>query len=117
MPHFNPLNPPEDGLEPGDVRFLEARVEPWPDGRRIRVHLTITPFLQRPNISASVKDLEGREICSADIIETMDDRMVFTLHLQGEQSGGHYTLETSLFYDEIGQVDVRHVEFETPTEV
>lgn len=112
MPKFNPLDPPEDACQPADVRFQEVKVEPWPDGKRVRVHIVLTPFLNRPDLSASVLDDQGNEICSAEIIQTMDDRMVFTLHLRGESLSGRYTLQINVSYEEIGQVDQRSLEFE-----
>jgi hypothetical protein len=112
MFHFDPQDPAEDALQPTEVRFIEARVEPWPDGRRVRVHLLITPFTQRPNLRAIIKNLLGEEICSAHIIETIDNRIVFTLHLRGEITERNYLLDISLYYEDIGEVDSRHVEFE-----
>ena len=112
MSTCEPLELPEYALPPKDVRFIEARIEPWPDGRRIRVHLTLTPFSQRPNLFALVHDTAGNEICSAHVIETMEARMVFTLHLRGESPDGKYILDVEVFYDETGMVDKRTVEFE-----
>jgi hypothetical protein len=112
MTKYNPLNPPEDACLPIAVRFLEVRVEPWPDGKKVRVHTTLTPFLNRPNLSAKIQDEFGREVCSAEIIETMDDRMLFTLHLRGEPGSRHYSLEMIVFYEEIGEVDRRTIDFD-----
>jgi hypothetical protein len=112
MPKFNPHNLPEEARQPADVRFLEVKVEPWPDGRRIRVHVTLTPFVTRPDLNASVCDEQGSEVCSANIIQTMDDRMVFTLHLRGDSPSNRFTLQINVFYEDIGQVDERTLEFE-----
>jgi hypothetical protein len=113
MSKFNPLHPPEDARQPAEVRFQEVKVEPWPDGKRIRVHVTLTPFVDRPDLSVVVRDLFGEEVCSAEIIQTMDDRMVFTLHLRGDSSINNYTLHIKVSYEDIGQVDERTLEFET----
>ena len=112
MPRFNPLNSPEDARQPADVRFVEVKVEPWPDGKRIRVHVTLTPFVSRPDLTASVCEDQGSEVCSANIIQTMDDRMVFTLHLRGNSPSNQYTLQINVFYEDIGQVDQRSLAFE-----
>jgi hypothetical protein len=103
----------EEPLPPPDVRFLDVHVEPWPDGRRVRVHVQLTPFQTRPNLQAVVKDPAGDEVCSANIIETMDDRFVFTLHLRGEPAES-YNLEMTLFYDELGNIDRRDLSFIIP---
>jgi hypothetical protein len=112
MAKYNPLDPPEDACQPADVRFQEVKVEPWPGGKKIRVHVTLTPFVKRPDLSASVRDEQDNEVCSADIIQTMDDRMVFTLHLRGELPSRHFTLRINVSYEDIGQVDQRSLQFE-----
>ena len=78
--HFDDQEP----LPAADVRFVDLHVEPWPDGRRVRVHVTLTPFQERPNLLITVFAPSGEEVCSANIIESMEDRFVFTLHLRGE---------------------------------
>jgi hypothetical protein len=105
------LQPSTDPLPPAEVRFLEARVEPWPDGRRIRVHITVTPFQQRPNIIAQLLDFEGSLLSQADIIETMDARLVFTMHLRSEEARGPFHLKVALGYQDIGKVDQREIVF------
>jgi len=112
MSSFEPMELPEEALPPQDVRLIEARIEPWPDRRKVRVHLTLTPFSTRPNLYAVVHDTEGNEVCSAHVIETMDSRMVFTLHLRGESQDGKYILDVEVFYEDIGAVDHRSVDFE-----
>ena len=116
MPKYNPLNPREDARQPADVRFEEVKVEPWPGGKKVRVHVSLTPFLNRPDLIASIHDDQDNELCSATIIQTMDDRMVFTLHLRGESETGRYTLQMDLSYEELGQVDHRSLEFEIQPE-
>lgn len=47
---------PDDALPPGEIRFSEFLVEPWPDGRCLRVHLTLTPFQKNPNLDGILTD-------------------------------------------------------------
>jgi hypothetical protein len=119
MPYWNPLQPPEDGLPPDQVRFIEVRIEPWPDdGRKVRVHLQITPFLERPNIEVTIKDPQEEEVASIYIVETIEDRMVFTMHLRSpEMIHGKYTLSASMSYQEVGTVAQESVVFEAPLDV
>jgi hypothetical protein len=112
MTFSTPFDLPEDALEPADVRFLDVRVEPWPDNRRVRAMITLTPFTQRPNLYAEVRNPQGEAICSAHVIETMDARMVFTLHLRGEPVDGAYSLDVRLSYEDTGEIDQRTVEFD-----
>ncbi|HZW04649.1 MAG TPA: hypothetical protein VFF68_12025 [Anaerolineaceae bacterium] len=110
---FHRLNPPENGVPPEQVRFLELRPEPWPDGRRVRIHVQITPFLQPPHMSMSIADPDGREVSHVEVVENVDFKLVFTMHIRSEQVSGQYDLVAQLFYDDLGEVDRQTVSFET----
>lgn len=111
---FNlPTPEDQDALPPAEVRFLDVHVEPWPDGKRVRVHVSLTPFQARPNLLIAITTPTGEEVCSASIIESMEDRFVFTLHLRGEPVD-EYTLNAQILYDEIGTVDQRSLTFAAP---
>jgi hypothetical protein len=105
--------PPEDGLPPKEIRVQTLRAEPWPeDARRVRIHVDITPFLERPNIDVFIADEDGNEVSSITIIESIDAQMVFTMHLRGAYRLGKFTLSARLYYSEIGEVDQKSVNFE-----
>ncbi len=103
---------PEEAKSPQDVRFIELRVEPWPDGRRIRVHLTLTPFQENPSLDVVLADDLGEEIARADIIETAENRIVFTLHIRHQSISSHYQLTANITYPEIGTVDTKSISFQ-----
>lgn len=113
---FNQDFSPEDGLPPAEVRINDLHVEPWPDGRRIRVHVDLTPFQKRPNLQARITGREGQEIASIAIIESMEARLVFTMHLRMPDPKGRYSLTLALNYDDIGLVDERTLDFEVHPE-
>jgi hypothetical protein len=104
MSRFNPFQQNEDALPPEEVRILDLHAEPWQDGRRIRVHITLTPFQQPPNLEASIYDLQGNEVSHASIIENIDDKLVITMHLRDRESQAEYWLEVSLSFPEMGTV-------------
>ena len=104
---------PEDALPPEQVRFSELHVEPWPDGRRVRVHITITPFQKRPNLEARIVNKDEEETASISIIETMENKMVFTMHIRGPIDEDPFTLQVRLSYEEQGVVNQRDLEFYT----
>jgi hypothetical protein len=110
---FHRINPPEDGVPPEQVRFLDVQVEPWPDGRRVRVLMMITPFLQPPNLEMVIID-EADEVSRTSIVENIDFELVFTMHIRSHEVGGSYRLTATLFYDEQGTVDERTVGFDLP---
>ena len=112
--NFPYYKPPEGALPPGEVRFSELHIEPWPDGRRIRVHFTVTPFQVPPNLLVTVIDSQGIEIANVNIIEFAEEKMAFTLHLpSNEKISGKYLLTANINYLESGVVDEYGLEFET----
>ena len=109
---FQPFDP-EDALPPEQVRFTEVRVEPWPeDNHRVRVHIGITPFEKRPNLDSVITDQNGEEVASISIIEAMELKLVFTMHLRIPEITGSYTLTASLSYEDLNTVDERSINFE-----
>ncbi len=103
-------------LPPAEIRFTDVHVEPWPDGARIRVHTSLTPFQERPNLLFIITDENGDEVTSSSVIETPMARFVITMHLVGRQPGGQYTLTALLSYPEIDSVDRREIRFGVPEE-
>jgi hypothetical protein len=93
-------DPSEVPLPPEEVRIQVLKAEPWPDGQRVRVYIEIDPFQKRPSAEVEVKNQAGQTVASASIIETMDRRMEFNLHLREKESAGTYQLLTVLYYSE-----------------
>lgn len=112
QPHS--YQPPEDGLPPKEVRILGLQAEPWPeDNRRVRIQLETTPFLERPNLEVTIFDANGESVSNIHIIESIDDKMTFTMHIRSGDSGGAYTLIASVAYPDFGVVDQKSIAFET----
>ena len=114
---FPELNPAEAGnvpVPPEEMRFQEVKVEPVQDTGplRLRVYVETTAFLQRPYLEVTLFDSHGQEITSASIIEPMQRKNVFTMHVRGAQQGGKFSLEARLFYPEKPDSDIRKIEFE-----
>jgi hypothetical protein len=109
---FPPFDDPETPRKPpAEVRILDLHAEPWPDGRRVRVHLELTPFEQKPNISLTITTAAGDPSASAAIIESFTHKLVITMHLRWIDPTGSYRLEASVSYPEIDPVDRRAVDF------
>ena len=112
QPHS--YQPPEDGLPPDEVRILGLSAEPWPENdRRVRIQLETTPFLERPNFEITIIDASGEVVSNIHIIESIDDKMTFTMHIRSANIGGAYTLTATVAYPEIGAVDQKSIAFET----
>jgi hypothetical protein len=114
---FPELNPANDGVvpvPPAEMRFLELRVEPVLDDGpvRLRVYTEVTAFQKRPYMEVVLCDQNGAEITSASIIEPMQRKNVFTLHVRGPQKSGQFSLHGRLFYPDLPDSDSRVLEFE-----
>ena len=93
-------DPSDIPLPPEEVRIRQFRAEPWPDHRRVRVYLEITPFQKRPNGEIKITDATGTEVANLSIIETIDPKMDFTVHLRADVLGGVYTASATVYYYE-----------------
>jgi hypothetical protein len=122
-------DPNEIPLPPAEVRILEFRASPYPDGRRVRVYLEVTPFQKRPNVDVSVDDKIGNTAAEVSIIETMTRKMEFTIHLRVPKPEGTYSVDAVVYYKPVEEnpgadagsaeseklvVDRRQIEFTLP---
>ena len=101
---------PEDNLTravPEETRITTFTAEPYPDGRRLRVNLEITPFQKRPYIEVTLTNAKGEEIASTSIVEPLSWKLEFTMHVRGELQNP-YTLNARLYYPENGPSDQPH---------
>ena len=93
-------DPSDIPLPPEEVRIRGLRAEPYPDGRRVRILLEITPFQKRPNCEIQVMDQDENVVASLSIIESIDARMDFTVHLKTDEPSGEFTVSSELYYYE-----------------
>jgi hypothetical protein len=96
---------------PAEVRVVDLHVEPWPDGRRVRVHLELTPFEQKPNIDLAITSASGEPVATTAIVESMTSKLVITMHLRTLDPSGEYRLEAVVSYPEMDPVDRSTVTF------
>jgi hypothetical protein len=93
-------DPNEVPLPPEEVRIVRFDAEPWSDGRRVRIYLEVSPFQKRPNGGITITNANGDELANISIIETMDPKMEFTLHLRGAEIIGPFTVSAYISYPE-----------------
>ncbi len=91
-------DPTDITLPPEEVRIRELTAEPWPDGRRVRVSVELTPFQTGPNGEINITNEEEEEVASVSFIETIDPKMQFTLHLRTPETPGDYSVNAIIFY-------------------
>jgi len=82
---------------PEETRILQLSAQPYPDGYRLRVNLEITPFQVRPYIEVILRDADGDEVASTNIVEPMSWKLEFTLHVRGELNNP-YTVSARLYF-------------------
>jgi len=87
-------------LPPKEVRIRDFRVEPYPDGRRLRLILELTPFLKPPSSEIFITDLSGNPVATANIIESIDPKMQLTMHLRTPEPQSPFTAHVIVFYSE-----------------
>lgn len=106
--------PAEEGLPPQDVRIVELSAEPWHDSsHRVRVTLELTPFLQKPDIEVILASQDNVPVASINIVESIDPRMTFTMHIRSDALEDVYLLQAKVTYADQGTVDEKTISFET----
>ena len=85
-------------LPPREVRIIEAVARPSPDGYRVALSLTLTPFLEYPNLEVVLYRPDGAEERSLSIVGTMDRQLRVTLHVK-QPVPGVYRVRIDLIYD------------------
>ncbi len=95
IPPNLPLLPPEE------VRIEQVSAILYPDRRRVRVEVSITPFRERPNLEIVLRNGEGRVVSSASAVAVMNFRLAFTLHLRDRADPSpDYRATVTLYYDD-----------------
>lgn len=94
-------DPTEVPLPPEEVRIRKLLVEPWPDGKRVRVYLELTPFQKQPNGEISILNNDGEEVATISFIETINPKMQFTMHLRNSETTGNYSVSALVFYSKL----------------
>jgi hypothetical protein len=86
-------------LPPDEVRILELKIEPYPDSRRVKVFLELTPFQKKPSGDITISDQAGNQAAAASFVEAITPKLEMTLHLRYDQPG-EFTALTTLYYTE-----------------
>ena len=76
------------------VKITQLSAQPYPDGWRVRIMLSVTPFQERPNLEVEVVTADNKPIAEMSIIETM-------------HPAGDYLLRAELYYDDHANVQHR----------
>jgi hypothetical protein len=108
---------------PANTHILDLRVEPYPDRKRLRVSLEITPFQVKPFIDLNVTAPDGKIVATTSIVEPVAWKLELTMHIrkptptekeEDTDLRGGYTLSATLSYPDLGEIDHRNQTFQLP---
>ncbi len=110
------LDPNLERFPPEAVRLVDLRADPYPDSRRVRVAIELTPFLQRPSLELELTDAENTPCGAATLVEPMGWTLELTMHIRNTQNAvrSPLTLTAILLYPDLGETDRRQITFEIP---
>lgn len=98
-------NPDEVPVPPEKMEIKTLRATPYADGKRVAIEFEISPFQQRPNIEIDILNRENQAVASLSVVEAIENKMTFTLHLKGPQPTGEYLLRMQIFYTNMDSID------------
>jgi hypothetical protein len=107
----NFVDPDDIPRPPDEVRLRSLDVTPLGDGRRVRVEIQITPFLQRPNVDLDLTGPSGESLSRTTVVEADSPRFSLTMHLRRAAEGGEYVVRGALSYASDPPQDVREQRF------
>jgi hypothetical protein len=95
---LNFVGPEQIPVPPEHVRVLRARAEPYADRRRVRVSVSLTPFLERPDVDLRIVDPPGATVAEASVIECVEPDFELTLHLRQAPDADRCRLDVTVHY-------------------
>jgi hypothetical protein len=111
--HF--VEPDQAPVPPEQVRVLALHATPLADGRRVKVAVALTPFLERPDVELRILDPHAQTLAEADVIECVDHDFEVTLHLRVlPRAGATCRLQAVVRYPDRGLEASSGVEFLLP---
>ena len=106
MDHENLINPTLTPPPQDEIKILSFDAEPYPDGRRVRVKLVLSPFLQGPNGEISLTNQDDELLTTINIVNIFIPENEFTLHIPEIKSlPGSYTVNVEVFYIEEEEIE------------
>lgn len=103
-------------LPPEEVRILKLVGEPYPDGKRVRINLDMTPYQVRPHLDMVMLNPQGNIVANISIIEPMAWKQEFTVHVREARQDGEYKLIARLFYPPRDAEDPKLFRLDIPVE-
>lgn len=92
-------------LPPDQMEIRQLTAQPLEDRKRVQVEFELTPFQQRPNVEITVINRENKPVSGFSVVEAIENKMAFTLHLREPNPQGSYLVDMQVFYTTIPSAD------------
>ena len=104
--------PEEIPQPPEKVEIRNLEVEPFPDGKRVKVRVDLTPFLERPMVEVRILGSVGEVLAEATVVECADPSFSLTLHMRSLPPGGEARmLEVQVAYPDLSLSSTKWLRF------
>ena len=98
---------------PDQVEIVEVQARPLPDGRRVFVQVTLTPFIEHPSFDVTLLRPDGAHERTLSVVHAMERTTALTMHLSGPDPAPEYVARVELVHE--GQLlQTRHARFSMP---
>jgi len=98
---------------PEQVEIVEVQARPLPDGRRVVVQVTLTPFIEYPSFDVTLLRPDGTQERTLSVVNTMERTLALTMHLSKPDLAPEYIARVELIHE--GQLlQTRQVRFTVP---
>ena len=98
-------NPDDPPVPPEKVQIRILNTRPYEDGRRVSVEFEITPFTEKPNIEIAVFNSEDQIVATFSVLEAIENKLNFTLHLRESNPQGKYVLKMKVYYSDLSALE------------
>ena len=98
-------------LPPDEVCIEHAAAQPYTEGTRVQVTITLSPFQEKPNLAISIVDHNNETLVTAEVLEPISITTEITLHMKPTNPDLCHTLVVNLYYEENEYQDTKAIEF------
>ncbi|MEJ2485975.1 MAG: hypothetical protein P8Y68_09595 [Anaerolineales bacterium] len=98
-------NPNEVPVPPEKMEIRELKAIPYSDGKRVAIEFEISPFQQKPNIEIGIFNQASQQVASFSVVEAIENKMTFTIHLREPNPRGEYQVKMQIFYTNLESLE------------
>jgi hypothetical protein len=100
---------------PHEVEIVQVLARPLPDGRRVTIQVTLTPFIENPSFDITLLRPDGATERTLSVVSTMDRVNTLTLHLGRPEHPPEYIARVELLHAGV-VLQTRDVRFSVPVQ-